>query len=338
MKELFILFLIFYGCAKSTKPIEVKSIGSEDFSKLDKIEESLVDYRFSKDNKILSRAKIEVEDYLSNKILNKEFLSRVWALKTEIAFLENNTSEFEKGLKNIKEKIPQLYVLRSLGERDEEKKLAILLEGEKEFENNSRIKLEIGLIYFDKAEYSKSFVYLDEALSKLPYTYKKFYGEKRELALKLKDTSSQKKWLTIDRITVEETLNIINSETSLLKIYNFSKIDQKNLKFLIDEKIIPENISPNKEIEKKEVIYILFKLLEKNNYKDIANFYKKFPEKYREKSPIKDLSPSDFYYEAAIYFVQKEIIELPDGKNIFPTEKISGKTLHTIIEKIKKIK
>ncbi|MGC8771224.1 MAG: hypothetical protein ACP5Q5_08230 [Brevinematia bacterium] len=340
MRILLIICIIFSACGKETKPIEVKSISTADFKKLEKIEENLVEYRLSKDTKILSTSKFEVSDYLSNKIINKEFSSRLWALKAEIAYLENNQNEFEKSLKNIKEKIPQSYILKSWIEKNEEKKLSLLLEGEKEFEKNPRIELEIGLLYFDRSEYSKAYAYLDDALSKLPYTYKNLYGEKLEKASKFKnlDKNTQKKWILIESLTLEDVLNIINSETSLLKVFNIQKIDSKAIKPLVDEKIIPEGAFLNKQIEKKEVIYIIFKLLEKNNYKDIATFYRKFPEKYKTNSPIKDVNVDDFFYEASIYFVQKGIIELPDGKNLYPSEKISGNSFHEIIEKIKRIK
>lgn len=340
MRILLIIFIIFSACGRETKPIEVKSISTEDFKKLEKIEENLIEYRFSKEAKILSTSKFEVNDYLSNKIINKEFLSRLWALKAEIAYLENNQSEFEKSLKNVKETIPQSYILKSWVEKNEDKKLSLLLEGEKEFEKSPRIKLEIGLLYFDRSEYSKAYAYLNDSLANLPYTYRRFYGDKLEQASKFKDLgkNTQKKWILLESLALEDVLNIITSETSLLKIFNIQRIDSKTINPLIDEKVIPEGTSLNNQIEKKEVIYIVFKLLEKNNYKDIATFYRKFPEKYKTNSPIKDIRPDDFFYEASIYFVQKGIVELPDGKNLYPSEKVSGKLFYEIIEKIKKIK
>ncbi len=339
MKKVFLLLLLLYSCVKDTKPVVVKSITNEDFEKLKKIETYLIEYRSDFNKKRLLEAKVEIDEYFSNKILNKEFVSRLWGLKGEIAFLENNTNDLDLAIKNIKEKIPHLYLLRSWKESNKTKKLKILEEGEKEFDYvDLRIKVEIGLLYFELEEYTKAYTFLEEALEKLPYSYKKVYGETKEKALKLSKTSKNKELVLLEKVSFNDFLNLIVKETKLLNFLNISKIDNISLEILRKENLIPDNINLKENIKKKDLIFILFNLMEKNNLNDVAKFYRKFPDKYKEKSPVKDLSPEDNFYYGAMYFIERGIIELPDGKNLYPLEEISGKDVMNIIEKIKVIK
>ncbi len=337
-KSFFIFLLILLSCGKTTKPKEIYSVTKDDFSSLEKIQENLIEYRITSDRKILISAKEKVNFYLSKEIMNSEFTDYCWGIKGEIAFLEGNTNEVSIALDRLKAKNKYFFLLKCRLEKSLERKIAILIEGEKFLSDNPEIKLELGLTYFEHGDFKKAYIYMEEALKNLPYIYNRLYGEKRDTALKLKSFSSspeELKWLLQKKLTFEGMLNLTIKNTDLLKYLNTSNINEAIDRLYKDKCLlyIPEKL--DKEVEKKHVAYFLFSLMAKNNSKNIANFYRKFPEKYRISSPIKNLFVNDPWYEAVLFFVEREILEISDGTNFYPDETISGIELKAMLKEIK---
>lgn len=217
------------------------------------------------------------------------------------------------------------------------------------------LTLEEGLQNYQKGEYSNCVAKLDSAFINLPEFYQSEYNEIRANAWNLRsniEVTENAKVLSIlnkNEITIGEMLVITQETSDLINIINGGNKYSENELFnrikkagLLDSCSSVGNAGKKVEIKRNQIVNrtICARFLW-NSYCLKKNYtYQKTQssKKFREQigySPITDIKLINEDFDAIVGVIEHEIMDLEDGINFYPDEKVTAPDFNSYVQRIK---
>ncbi|MCK4798102.1 MAG: hypothetical protein KAT05_12015 [Spirochaetes bacterium] len=352
---LFILIILLISC-QTMEDTFIHSIKEDSMKKIEEVEMLLLRFKFNKDRAFLKQANVLIEQLDKLAENNKYFEAKVFGLYGELALLQNNIplvneyiSEIEKR-NNAEEK---LYILKAKIEKNREKQEKYILKNIHKPDTSEKLKLILANNYFYSAKFSRAVDLYDEAFSKLPEIYQQVYKKNRDLSYHFINSPPKNAdiidILLKEKITIKQMIQICLSESnSLSSITDDSSFPVKKVYEKLKEKHYLYNsnkykIALNDVIKRKDIAYFLLHIvvdLENdptllNKYINDFTYDVEEEDAEIELSPISDIKTNDYFYNAVLVLLEREIIELPDGENFFPERSMSGLRFYEIIKILK---
>jgi tetratricopeptide (TPR) repeat protein len=345
-KQLFIcviLMIMLFNCATDK---HVRTIGDDDDANIEIIQAKLLDYQSSKNRGLLMEAEDDLKQIEKRGQYNKQYRAKVFGLFGMVYYYKNDKNKVKKYIEEIEytnKAEEYYYILQALLEKSPDAQIMILNQGEKEADTNLLIKLELAEIYFGQGDYRNAAALYDQALKGLPAAFKEYYKQNRDLAYHYMkhptDKMSAQDILRVDTLDFGQAVSFILAETNFFDNLAAKKDTSprdlinklKGAGYVYNKKLLEKDIC-----SRKDLAYLLLKILVfiKNDQSLLDKYSKKYIGTGR-KSPIPDIKADDYYFDAALILVEREIMNLPDGTNFFPHNTVSGLELSNIIKKMK---
>lgn len=223
-------------------------------------------------------------------------------------------------------------------------------------DDNALLILELAIDSYRGARYADAAGQFDTAFLYLDEDYRNAYGELRNRAWQLKDTSVADKsiasLLAKKELTVQEMMLITQETTDILNVYTAS---QKQDGVRLFQTLVKEGLMNSVSNESSPTAA---SMINRDDSGVVAstpvtrllaarflwNLYwrgggadpQKYSAKYRAKgkSPVKDLSVNDGDFDAVMGCVEKELLELKDGVNFGGDGKIGGAEFNAGVKKL----
>jgi tetratricopeptide (TPR) repeat protein len=338
-----LLIITLFHCATDK---HVRTIGDDDDANIEIIQAKLLDYQNSKNIGLLMEAENDLKQIEKRGKYNKQYRAKVFGLYGMVYFYKNDKSKVKKYIEEIEytnKGEEYYYILQALLEKSPDAQIMILNQGEREADTNLLIKLELAEIYFAQADYRSAAALYDRALKGLPAAFKEHYKKNRDLAYHyMKNPSAQTSAQDImkeNTLTMSHVIGFLHAETGFFD-HLAAKKDIRSVDLL--KKLKDAGYVHNKKLStadvcsRKDLAYLLLKILVfiKNDQSLLDKYSKKYMGTGR-KSPIPDINTSDYFFDAALILVEREIMSLPDGQNFFPHRTVSGLELSTMVKKLK---
>ncbi len=338
-----ILIMVLFNCATDK---HVRTIGDDDDANIEIIQVKLLDYQSSKNIGLLIEAENDLKEIEKRGKYNKQYRAKVSGLFGMVYFYKNDKHNVKKYIEEIEysNKGEEYYfILQALLETNPDAQIMILNQGEREADTNLLIKLELAEIYFAQADYRSAAALYDQALKGLPAAFKQHYKQNRDLAYHYMknpiDKMSAQDILREDTLTVSHVMSFMLAETIFFDNLAAKKDMNPNdlIKKLKDAGYVYNKKLSDKDIcSRKDLAYLLLQILAfiKNDNSLLTKYSGKYLGTGR-KSPIPDIKAADYYFDAALILVEREIMNLPDGTNFFPHKTVSGIELSNMVKKMK---
>lgn len=342
---LIILLLLLLNCETVSDKF-ARTIGAEDLARLEKIELRLLDYQFNGDSQILEQAENELLTLLEQATYSKEYEAKIYGLLAEVYFYKQDQGAAKKYLEQIEytySSEERYFVVKALLEKNPESKLEILDNGLTLADATALIKLNMAEVYFSMNNYRKAAAFYDEALTKLHTNYRQYFEKKRDLAYQFIEAPPEniaaQDIVAIDVLNVKNVLTFILLETNFFDNITVQKdlgADLLLFKIKEVEYIYDKNLLAGDPCLRKDVAYLLLNILAylENDKTLLTKYSEKFKESGMD-SPVPDVKVADYYFNAVLILVEREIMNLPDGINFSPSGIVSGLELSEIIKKMK---
>jgi hypothetical protein len=350
MKNLWFILLAFglclAGCQSLNENIFEDTVGTEDYRKIEEIELFLLEFNVTGNTYYLDRAEEKLNILFETASYNKEFEATLYGLKGEIDYYNNDKKAVEKAIEimELKSKREErLPILRAFLEPDIKKQIAILEAGLEQSSSTGHIKLFLAQKYFEIGDYRKSAAAFDDAFKLLSDNYRQYYQKKRDIAYQFiespPNTIEASDLLALDTLAVGDVISITLLQTEFLDNITINKnIDREVLLQRLKEKdyIHEKQLKTNDICRRKDIAYFLLVILSYlENNRDILVIYKREYERSEMPSPVPDLHVHDYYFNAVLVLVEREIMELPDGINFHPDDTMSGMEFNETLKKLK---
>ncbi|MBN1699857.1 MAG: hypothetical protein JW881_20270 [Spirochaetales bacterium] len=334
------------GCQSMTENIFEGTVGSEDYRKISEIELFLLEYNVTGNTYYLERAEEKLDLLFENTSYNKEFEATLYGLDGEIEYYKGNTREVKAALEKIELKSKReerLPILKAFLEPDLKKQIEILEQGIEQSSSTGHIKLQLALRYFETGDYRKAAAAFDDAFKLLSDNYQQYYEKKRDLAYQFienpPETLIASDLFAVDKLTAAHVVTITLLQTDFLDNITVNKhIETEVLLQRLKERdyIHERRLAPDDLCKRKDIAYFLLAILSYlENNKDILDMYKREYERNEYPSPVPDIHVHDYYFNAVLVLVEREIMELPDGINFLPERTMSGIEFNETLKRMK---
>lgn len=214
------------------------------------------------------------------------------------------------------------------------------------------LSLESAIQFYQKEDYSQAVAKFDEAFISLPDFYRTSYEPLRNNAWNLKEISSETtseaaSILKQDSINVLQMIKFTQNTTDLLYKFTASKklSDDSLVKLIASCGLFnasnPDGVQSTGIIRKDTTVTrILAARFLWNIYlgkTDLTEDKKNYAQMFSAAgfSPVKDLPLDCADFDAVLGCIENEIMELPDGINFFPEDKITGVEFNASLNKLK---
>jgi hypothetical protein len=358
LQRLFILFLVIFSC-KTMDDIVVESISDEDYRNIDQADLLILRYRMDKTPELLAQIKTEIKNLEKNNKNHKKYEAIILGLYGAVELLENNTVSVKNTVNEIQKRNPneeRYFLLSAELENDRTKKEEIIRTGIEKADTNQKLKLFLADLYFLSGDFTKAVELYDDAIGQLAAEFKVFYKTRRDVAYlfinhppRSRDTIElvQKKELSIRdliRLSVNEIL-ILSGYLGSQNLSGESLFDKmKNDSFFYHSQFT--SLKLNDPVKRRDVAYFVLKTISmiENNPLLIQKYNKEYSANKDKSaeifkiSPVPDISPSDYFYTAALILVERELLDLPDGINFKPEESLNGEQYYELIRKLNRMK
>ncbi|MBN1524235.1 MAG: hypothetical protein JW904_07135 [Spirochaetales bacterium] len=348
MNKLFLaavcIFLV-CGCG-NTGNITLNSLTKDEIKQIEDIDHSFLVYWHTKNPNLLTTIERALDNFMRSPIIEKPVKARLHAMYAELYFYRAEPEKMQKSVDEasiLDQDNERLYIVKTIIEKEEGKKMTVLETGYKKARERSLIALFLAEMYFSKADYNRALPFYDEAFQGLSKNYLEYYQKNRDLSFHFKDhagaTASAADIAKAENLKTGQVITYVLSQTSYLDSLTFDKdLSAKKLLELLKEKeyIHNKNATENEIMFRKDIAYFLVhivaylendpKLLEKtSNRYSLLN----------KASPIADVGVSDYFFDGVFILVEKEILNLPDGMNFFPGRTMSGIEFLDVLKKMK---
>lgn len=344
---LFIWIILLSSCVTGDK-VSVQTIDAESLEMIDRADLLLLDYKFSGDKSKIDEAEKLIEALEDRSLKNKIFEAKVLGLFGEMEFCKGQTINLKSYIEGIEDRNKyeeRLYILKTNSATDPAEKEKILLQGIEKADDNLKLKLYLGDIYFLSGQFGKATALYDSVFTEISDEYRSYYVKKREISKNFIDKKVNGKntilALLKDKITVGDLISTIFDETDLLGSYKTQKIKEGYKNLISDKFFYDITLTLEKEIKRKDIAFFLLKTLSiKENDPNMINKYVNIPSsepfdvESATLSPVPDISTRDYFYTAALILVEREIMDLPDGERFFPEDFISGIEFFGVLKKL----
>ncbi len=303
----------------------------------------------------LSSVISEIDSRLaSSQRLDKAQEARLMALQGRAQLLKGSRSNAEKCYGRAAAKNADDVQVIILGHRLG--KIGTLDQAIAQQDDNAMLILEQAIDSYRGARYADAAGQFDTAFLYLDEDYKKAYGDLRNRAWQLKDTSAADKDIAVllakKELTVLEMMQITQGTTDILNVYTASqKMDGASLfQTLIKEGLMnsvsnenaptaasmvnrsDSGVSASTPVTRLLAARFLWNLYWRGGGADPQKYSAKY--RAKGKSPVKDLSVNDGDFDAVMGCVEKEWLELVDGVNFGGNGRISGAAFSAGVKKV----
>lgn len=346
MKKLSIILLILfsYACTTVTDSV-VASIDEDQYKEIDSILYNIEDYKINYNSDALDRAISDLKKIDLEAIYNNDYKGKILGLLAITQYYSGNVLKAKSTVKNLElvnndEEL--FWVALSLINKD--KGLEILLEAkEKLFETNI-LNYYLAEALLKAEEYGEAAALYDSIILNKP-NFLLYYENQRDIAYNFfKNPPNNFKSGSIyikDRISINDLIEIISIETPY-----FTHINKEDIiSDLNNRGYFYINTDTSLNIDRKDLSYFLFNLInEKRKNLNLMDNYNEFyiespseAEKLELEglSPILDVPIYVYYFFPALYLIEEEIMELPDGEKFYPEADVSGEDIQRIINNLK---
>lgn len=355
LKTLSLIILIcisVIGCTSISDNV-VQAIDEESFNELEDIYALVLEYRFIGDTDSLLNAQNQLDALVAEPAYNKDYRTRLLGLAALASYYDNNKGKAQSLIEQNPGTNDEFkWIAQGLLKSTPEERLEILLSAKESVLNPRHLHTYMAETYIELAEYGKAVALFDEFLLEAKDTEKAYYNETREMAFEfMKNAPANVENLNIlskSAINFEDLLTLTHEDSSFLdNIIENEAIESEELMQQVKEvRLIYKADTEIKQLVlRKELAYFLFKLIahlteDDQMVEDLEALYiedisEQQKEELKGSSPIPDVEIYDYYFYAAIYLVETEIMELPDGENFNPDGTVSGFEYNEIITKIK---
>ncbi|MFP4377618.1 MAG: hypothetical protein ACLFP4_11295 [Spirochaetales bacterium] len=331
------LLVILLGCQSTPESFTViESADEAAFEELDDIELMLVEYQASTDESLLADAERELTALAAVERRNDRYSGRLLSLEAELARLRGRQQHAASLAAQALELAPNdeiaLLVSASLAETLEAE-LAMLEEAIRRADSTRRLQAREGAVLLGLRRIGAALASFDEALAALPEEYQALYGEQRERAWALRESESlataSQEFLTNDELPLEGMAVLTQSESSLLDFLTGGRVWEPSRLYaaMIEaELLLPDAPAPTATTLRRDAAYLLWKLhvLEMGQGELLTRYSDRLSGPRGARSPVPDVEIDDAWFDAVLGLVEREIMELPDGRRFFPGESVTG--------------
>ena len=338
------LLILLFSCV-STQNRYLESIGEHEKAALQDLDLSLLQFTVNGDDELLTRVETRVTSLLKGELPSKEYKAELLGLLGLAQYYDHNTAGAAKTAALIeKESSAQcrLYLIKALLMKDEKKQITYLEESLPKAGEKGPLLLFLAERYFKAGDYRRALAAYDESLPTLHPRYREVYQQHRDLAFQFID-HPQVKVETRDLIakntlsfndflilTLRETryLETVTADTNTPPAALLSQLKARGY-------IRNEVRDLQEPVTRGQVAYFLVRVL------SILENDASLPEKYAgavragSRSPVPDVATSDYFYTAVLVLVERELMNLPDGKNFQPYGTVGGADYFEILRRFK---
>lgn len=300
---------------------------------------------------ILSDALASLTSLSSADRVNKLFKARLLGFSAWIKILRNeelNLNKIVKKMETLTKREEFIFILQAEQERVLGSIVRLYeLSSETAF-THTISNLLLAEAVFDKGDFERSAVLMDELILELPKFAHSYLISKRKMAVSLQKSSSKNENPDIDRqslllqgyLTVGEMILVIHKSTDFLLNFSFNKNEPQNIlsDLLIKEGMLFSDSRFDKKALREDLAYLVLNIIAllENNPSLKTKYSELFKPDSGIDSPILDVEIDDKVFNAVLFLVEKNIMNLPDGVSFSPKKEILPETLFSVIEELKK--
>ena len=341
------VLLLLFSCG-TAGTVLLDTINEEDLKALYSTEYSLVMYRLTSGQSYLEEAENGLDNLDKKKTGNAEFTARRACLRAEWLLC----TEGDKAAKEIEELLKtavkanaseeRIILVRALQIKDKTARYEYLLK-EQDRPNAARILLELGDLAYQQGYFKKAVSFYDAALLKFPSGYEEAYASRRDAAFRYIGAPVRNGnsivLLEKKNLRMSDLVTLINNETDLMNALTVDMNDNELFRKLYENGFFADpNLGPGSSALRKDAAFFIAALIaRKENNPDLLRETADYYLKNGWTSPIPDVPVSAYYFSAAVFVVEMEIMALPDGKKFYPDRTLSGEDALDILKQLKNI-
>ena len=325
----------------------VQTIDKDSLKIIEDIELLLLQYQEKKDIELLQNAEKKLQKMENQAKNNRFFEAIILGIYGEIAYFRNDYITVRKNINSISsrnQREERLVLLQAYLEKKLSQKLEILKKGLVQAETTDRIRLFLADLLFYQADFRQALAYYDESFLHISNEKKEFFEKRRQLSFEFID-NPLKNNTTIsivmkDSLILKDILQITANETDYLKNYPIKRslITEEIVKQLKNNGYIQDvALGMDDIVKRKDIACYLLKIVEQlENDPGLLTKYSMKDTSLNEEviSPVPDIRVKDYFYNAVLILVEREIMELLDGENFFPENTMNGLHFYKILKKI----
>lgn len=330
-----ILAAAFLGsCATVQKDLTVERLPEDAFAVLDAWERDLVLLESEPDRAALDTLRSRLAEAGTRPVLERPWSARLAALSGRAALLAQDRSAAERELRKALALNPADEVARVLEarlERNPEKRKSLLEAALGTAETQARLRAELGRTLSAEGRYAEALAAFDASLPFLPEAYERAYGAERRRALALRDASSTPgpALLSDKPASLQDLAALVQAESSLVDFLTGGRDWAPGILFerLRSGGFYPDPAAPgNAAARRGDAAFLLWRLAA--NKKNDRSLLTRYTDRYRYRpnpaSPVPDVPLDSPWFDSVLGCVERDIMELPDGRNFRPLDPVSG--------------
>jgi hypothetical protein len=349
--------LLLTACLSTPKTEQAASVGQEEVMNLDDAEAEMVALKTAPSG--IDRGKAEdlvnrLASMRQAKVLQKYYLIRLYALSGEAYLLSGDPVSAKTMLKDADDlsgygsqsgKADPAPLLRCLSVPDAKKRLSLMesstmpaLWRASEGGVPPRLQCELGLLYLGAGRYAEALSSFDAALARLPAALRQGYAPSREAcaqALSAGVSKANASYAEARPLTLGLLARAIWTEAPELlpSRAEFATDDNAIILALADARLLPiaADRRADRPAQRQDAVLTLFALyVRRSGEKGLdARYTRKYAPSAasadkKGKSPVPDLDYDLEIFDEALALVEREVIDLPDGKNFKPRAELNG--------------
>lgn len=328
--------LLAAGCQTVQKDLTVERLPEDSFHSLEAYEEELVALEAEPSREALASLRSRLAQAENQSVMERSWTARLAALSGRAALLAGDRAAAERELKvarSLHSGDEVACVLASRLEKNPDKSLALLDAAIDTADGQTRIQAERGHILLALSRYADALAAFDASLPLLPDAYGKAFGAERNKALALLGTRTSAPtsalYLTDRPLTLQGMAVLTQAESPLVDFLTGGKTWAAGVLF---ERLrsagyyADATLSPAATVRRGDAAYFLWRLVA--NKKNDKTLLRKYSDRYGSRpyasSPVPDVSLASPWFDAVLGCVEREIMELPDGRLFHPDDTVSG--------------
>ncbi len=333
------------GCKSVQSDLAVERLPEHAFAALDGYESELVLLEAEPSPDALARLRGRMSAAASQPVLERTFASRLAALTGRAALLAGDRASAEKDLKKALSLNPGdelARVLEARLERNAAKRLELLEAALAASDGQKRLQAEKGRLLASSGRYAEALAAFDASLPFLPEAYERAFGAERRRALALRDASGSAKGggslLSDRKLTLESMAALAQEESPLVDFLTGGKTWASGVLFerLRGGGYFPDPSAPGSAVVRRgDAAFFLWRLVanRKNDRTLLVRYSARYGSRPDPVSPVPDVPLVSPWFDAVLGCVEREIMELPDGRRFFPEDPVTGLEFYRWIRK-----